>query len=243
MARLRFIIGILMSLASFISAQAQIPLVCHDEGVQIIALPGTNVANGTYGLTQSFVNNVLGKIPNSDTMSLNYNRFHNVSLASMFFAGEVNEGFGALQQAVQNYTTACPNTPIVIHGYSEGGCVVMNALCGGNYYPFSNAAPALAASYANNIIAVILYGQETRVAGQSYDLGTCNSNAPVGCCSLGADFLLLTFFQHLARPNPSSCAAFAPVIMDFCFADDADCCVSANASNPNATSRLSLPET
>lgn len=177
-SRLRIVVGVLLGLASPLYAQDQIPLVCHDEGIQIRTLPGTNVANATYGLTQSFVNNVLGKIPNSDTMSLNYNRFHNVSLASQFFVGEVDEGTGALQAALHNYTTACPNTPIVIHGYSEGGCVVMNVLCGA-VAPFHTPTTALASSYASNIIAVILYGQETRVAGQSFDLGTCDSNAPV----------------------------------------------------------------
>lgn len=64
----------LFGLTTLVTAQASIPLVCHDNGIQIIALPGANVANGTYGLTQTFINNVMGKIPNSDTVSLNYNR-------------------------------------------------------------------------------------------------------------------------------------------------------------------------
>lgn len=45
--------------------------------------------------------------------------------------------------------------------------------------------------------------------------------------------------KHLARSNSASCASFAPVIQDYCLADDADCCGTANASNPNATNGLS----
>jgi len=168
----------LLGFTSLVIAQDSIPLVCHDQGIQIIALPGTNVTNGTYGLTQSFVNNVLGRIPNSDTISLNYQRFHTAAQASKVFVPEVNQGVGALEQALANYTAACPNTPIVIHGYSEGGVVVTNTICGGSS-PWTGPATSQAASYADNVIAVILYGEETRAAGQAWNLGSCQSNAPV----------------------------------------------------------------
>jgi hypothetical protein len=168
----------LCGLASFAFAQDSIPLVCHDSGVQIIALPGTNVPNATYGLTQSFVNNVLGRIPGSDTMSLNYNRFHTPDQVKAVFSIEVNEGVGALNAALANYTAACPKTPIVIHGYSEGGVVVTNEICGGAS-PWTGPPTSQAAGYVNNVIAVILYGEETRAAGQAWNYGGCNSNAPV----------------------------------------------------------------
>jgi len=111
----RVIIPLILSLSSLGLAQDQIPLVCHDQGIQIIALPGTNVTNGTYGLTQSFVNNVLGRIGSSGTFSMNYNRFHTAAQVQAVFRTEVNEGVGALQATLANYTTACPNTPIVLH--------------------------------------------------------------------------------------------------------------------------------
>jgi len=115
MFSLRFIIAIFFSLTSLILAQDQIPLTCHDQGIQIIALPGTNVANGIYGLTQSFVNNVLNRIGNSDTFSMNYNRFHTPAQVTQVFRTEVNQGASALQATLSNYTAACPKTPIVLH--------------------------------------------------------------------------------------------------------------------------------
>lgn len=72
-----------------------------------------------------------------------------------------------------------------LKGYSEGGCVVMNVICGGSS-PWTTPAAPLAASYAKNIIAVILYGEETRAAGQSYDFGGCNADAPVCRLYFGA---------------------------------------------------------
>lgn len=35
------IFGLYLSLTSLVAAQAQIPLVCYDEGIMIIAVPGT----------------------------------------------------------------------------------------------------------------------------------------------------------------------------------------------------------
>ena len=144
----------ILILTSFVSAQDSIPLVCHDNGVQVIALAGTNVPNGTYGLGASFANNIVGRIQGSDDISLNYNRFH-TSTGGGIFVKEVNQGVGALRAALLNYTTACPNTPIVIHGYSEGGCVVMNTICGGAY-PWTSPA-ALPASYANNSMGIVIF--------------------------------------------------------------------------------------
>jgi len=35
------ILAVLVTLTSLVNAQAQIPLVCYDQGIMIIALPGT----------------------------------------------------------------------------------------------------------------------------------------------------------------------------------------------------------
>lgn len=170
------IIGVLVAFTSTVAAQDQIPLVCH-SGIQVIALPGANVTNGTYGLSATFVNSILGSVANSSSISLNYLRNHTAANARTQFLVEVNDGTIALQQALANYTAACPTTPIVLHGYSEGGVVLANTICGGAT-PFAISSPA-PTTYLNNVIAVIYYGEETRNAGLSYDLGGCETGAPV----------------------------------------------------------------
>lgn len=56
------------------------------------------------------------------------------------------------------------------------------------------------------VVAAIAYGDETRTAGDSYDLGTCTAAAP-----------------H-ARYNPYTCNAFAPKIQSYCDSEDPNCC-------------------
>jgi len=57
----------------------------------------------------------------------------------------------------------------------------MNTLCGAAS-PWPTQTGPLASSYAQHIIAVILYGEETRMGGSSFNIGSCTSNAPVSEC-------------------------------------------------------------
>lgn len=141
--------ALLLNLSSFIAAQnTEIPLVCQ-SGTLVIAVAGGNVTNGTYGLSVTFVDDVMAKIPGSANFSVNYNRFHSVAMTGATFIPEVDEGVSMLLEALQNYTTACPDTPIVIHGYSEGAVVVMNLLCGASSGSFPVTSP-LSSSFASH---------------------------------------------------------------------------------------------
>ena len=77
----------------------------------------------------------------------------------------------AMIAAVKDYAASCPDVPIVMIGYSFGGIMMMDTLCGG-----------ISSDYNANIIAAIAYGEETRVADQSYDTGNCTTSS-VSCIS------------------------------------------------------------
>lgn len=160
------VIALCFTLTSLVSAQDTvttsddtiIPLVCHDDGVQIIALVGTNVTNSTgpsfnqdvsYGLTVTYVQKLMAALPNSANISVNYQRVHTVNQTKTLFIPETIDGEGALKAVLANYTEACPNTPIALHGYSEGAVATMNLLCGQSGYFYQYTLP-LDSSYARN---------------------------------------------------------------------------------------------
>lgn len=165
---LRLVLALCFTFTTLVTAQdTVIPLVCH-EGVQvlpptlllllclpnkpqIIGLPGTNVSNGTqsYGLTWTFIQDIMAAIPDSSNIALNYNRFPGNLSSQVTFVPECDEGVPALLEAISNYTTACPNTPIVLHGYSQGAVVVMNLLCGASSGNFPVTNP-LDSSFASS---------------------------------------------------------------------------------------------
>lgn len=72
----------------------------------------------------------------------------------------------AMEEAVIDYAASCPDVPIVMLGYSFGGIIMMDTLCGG-----------ISSDYNANIIAAVAYGEETRVANQIYDTGNCTTSS------------------------------------------------------------------
>ena len=137
---------LLTSLPRVISQGTVIPAVCH-TGVMMVALPGTGIANGTYGVSQSLATSTVNAIPDSGMMSWDYDRFFPTG-ETQYFVPEIENATPQLLLAVQTYMDLCPNTPIVLHGYSEGAVVVMNLLCGASSPGFAPTNP-LSSSYSN----------------------------------------------------------------------------------------------
>lgn len=91
----------------------------------------------------------------------------------------------------------------------------MNTACGG-----------VDASYdGTNVIAVIAYGEEIQVAGQSYNQDTCTNSA----VSLPIFFALRKPKPTQPQPSyvradPSTCDTLAGMIQSYCDAEDPQCC-------------------
>jgi len=106
------------------------------------------------GLLSTTIGNITAAYPGADQYIVPYN-------AS---AQQAQVSTPLMVAAANAYSASCPNTPIVFIGYSLGGIVVMNTLCGG-----ISANP--------NVIAAIVYGEETYTYPQPYDVGTCTNQA------------------------------------------------------------------
>lgn len=105
-------------------------------GVHVIAVRGTwESQTGSNGL-DTLVANITAAIPKSDSARLVY-----PALAWPFgtYEDSVKQGDANLVSDIKSYAAACPKTPIVILGYSQGGQVAMDAICGnsegGNFTP------------------------------------------------------------------------------------------------------------
>lgn len=243
---------ILLTLASYVAAQGtynlpygSLPVKPCPQGVQIIAVSGQGSKNvGGFGLIASLVTDIMDKIPNSDNVTLPYNKGESDNI------DKINVGTQNLLTYIPDFNNQCPYTPIVLAGYSSGGIITMgklvipskscagfprhvycvfrhpgpfqapvswlsratlltshnvDTLCGGTA-PWAATSP-LDSSYSDSILATILYGEETRVANQSYNEGTCTKSAP-----------------RTPRMNPSACAPFAPNIQSYCDTQDPQCC-------------------
>jgi hypothetical protein len=89
----------------------------------------------------------------------------------------VRAGISAIASAVNNFNSRCPNTQLVIVGYSQGAQITDNAFCGGpdSNQGYSQTTPAFSAAALNQIKAVIEMGNPRFVYGVSYQVGTCRT--------------------------------------------------------------------
>jgi len=100
-------------------------------------------------------------------------------------------GIVAMASAVNGFNSRCPNTQLVIVGYSQGGQVADNAFCGGPdaNQGYSTTTPAFSAAAMTQIKAVIEMGNPRYRSGVAYQVGTCKAQGfsprPVGySCSV-----------------------------------------------------------
>ncbi|KAJ5166625.1 uncharacterized protein N7482_005406 [Penicillium canariense] len=159
----------------------------------------------------SVQNLILQLIPGSSSVDLPYK--HGVDDHRIAAA----DGASLMQEYIRYYAASCPNSKIFVHGYSLGGVVMMDGLCGTSsqwLFPVS----ALEPRYNRTVIAAVSYGEETFVPGVPYSVGTCTD----GTGTSGWYFRLVSGIYP--RIHPEWCDAYAASLRSYCDEDDATCC-------------------
>ncbi|KAK8879154.1 Alpha/Beta hydrolase protein [Apiospora arundinis] len=92
------------------------------------------------------------------------------------YCKSVGSGVAFALNAVETYAKACPNSKIVLTGYSQGAHLMGDVMSGaGGLIPNQNCTQAktapLAAAAAQKVMAVTLFGDVRHTANQKYNLG------------------------------------------------------------------------
>ncbi|KAH8696174.1 cutinase [Talaromyces proteolyticus] len=136
------------------------------------------------------------------------------------YIDDVSTGITAVTNQFTKYTSSCPNSTLVLIGYSQGAQIILDALCGsGSATKGGTGSPTITASQGKNIAAVVGYGDPGHVAGESWNEGTATTNG------------------IYARPK-GACNAWANVIHSYCNTGDPFC-----ASGNNIMVHLQYPQT
>jgi hypothetical protein len=87
------------------------------------------------------------------------------------------KGITAISSAVNTFNEQCPDTKLVLVGYSQGGQITDNAFCGGpdDSNGYTDSSPAISAAAMEAIAAVIEMGSPRFVGGLDYGVGTCTT--------------------------------------------------------------------
>ncbi|KAJ5620965.1 acetyl xylan esterase (Axe1) [Penicillium lagena] len=181
--------------------------------IHVFGARETTVSPG-YGSSITVVDDVLNAYPGSTSEAISYPACGGqASCGDVSYSSSVAQGIAAVASAVNSFNSECPDTQLVLVGYSQGGEIMDAALCGGGdpNQGYTNTAVQLSAAAVNMVKAAIFMGDPLFRAGLSYEVGTCAAG--------GFD----------ERPAGFSCPS-ASKIQSYCDATDPYCCNGSDAA-------------
>ncbi|KAJ7637007.1 cutinase-domain-containing protein [Roridomyces roridus] len=181
--------------------------------VHVFGARETTVPPG-YGTSLSVVQSIVSAYPGATMEAINYPACGGqASCGDVSYANSVIQGVAAVATAVNSFNSQCPNTILVLVGYSQGGQIFDDAYCGGgdtNEGLSSTAIPISTAAQAK-IAAAIFMGDPRHIPGLSYNVGSCQASG------------------FAPRPTGFQCP-YAANIQSYCDATDPYCCNGSNAA-------------
>lgn len=128
---------------------------------------------------------------------------------SLVYFGSLNLGTRALQSELEDLARTCPNTNVVLAGYSQGAAVISQTLSG-----------SLSPSAKSHLSAVVLFGDPGFHAGQAWNAagsGTANG-------IFGSNGAALEGYTKLAWEAPSyGSQTQQTIIRSYCYSGDMFC--------------------
>jgi acetylxylan esterase len=138
------------------------------------------VARGSFepqgeGISSSLSTSIKKRIPGATSEALVYP-------AVIPYSGSMAIGSVNMKKAITNYTQVCPESRLVLIGYSQGGSVILDALCGGGGHAgIGPHTEGITRAQGKNIKIVLSFGEPRFVAGMPYNFGTNNKTSGVSC--------------------------------------------------------------
>ncbi|KAM5430221.1 hypothetical protein McanMca71_007298 [Microsporum canis] len=161
--------SLILPLALCVSGAA-VPNNANCKAVHIIVARGTNEepGEGPQGPIADAIENMLGGT--ADSAALDYP-------ASIFptYAKSVATGVTNMKKMITEYATRCPQSKLVLMGFSQGAQVIGDTLCGTDEAFFPSTEP-IAPTLGKKVVAAVLMGDPTHVVGAPYNVGTSDHN-------------------------------------------------------------------
>ncbi|EJT78469.1 hypothetical protein GGTG_03569 [Gaeumannomyces tritici R3-111a-1] len=173
------------------------PTNCVD-GLQIFVARGSGEQPGL-GRIGVVAGNITQKIKDSRVTAVDYPATFTEYNAS------VGNGTSRLKSLIEDYAKNCPNNKMALLGYSQGAQAVGDLICGTSSEGFPST-PKVDSRYEKNIVAIVLYGDPARAAGQSWNAGTATNQS--------------SFFP---RKNNEACSPYSANMRSWCDTGDRYC--------------------
>ncbi|KAM6525797.1 hypothetical protein FALCPG4_011332 [Fusarium falciforme] len=198
----------------FVLAQALVAKAQSCPDIQIFGARETTVSPG-FGSAGALIDMIKADHSGATAEAIEYPACGGQSsCGGVQYGDSARQGTEAVATAVNDFHSRCPDSQIVLVGYSQGGHIMHNAICGGgdSGAGISDTAVPITASAVAQVKAAILLGDPRYVSGLAYGVGTCTSG--------GFD----------ARPSGFVCPNAGKVQL-YCDAEDPYCCNGNDANH------------
>ncbi|OAA66361.1 cutinase [Akanthomyces lecanii RCEF 1005] len=173
------------------------------DPIHLLVARGSNEKAGP-GQLLSLANDIIAANPGATYESIDYPAILNP------YGPSVKQGTVAVKQQLTDYVKSCPDSKIVLLGYSQGAQITGDALCGGDAAGTGPVTPPIDAAIASHVTAIVWYGDPRHNVSASYDQGTATTDG------------------LYVRPASQSCDAFSDLIASYCDLGDPYCSVGNN---------------
>ncbi|EEH09423.1 conserved hypothetical protein [Histoplasma capsulatum G186AR] len=161
--------------------------------ITIITARGTSEDPGE-GRLASIASDLANERQNSKRIALDYP-------ADLFpYSLSLYKGIQALTGLLNTSVSSCPQSKIVLLGYSQGAHVIGNVLCGGAF-----AERAVDRTIADKVSAIIFMADPRHVPGKSFDVGSSTRSG------------------LFPRPDSEACDTYASRMRSYCDSGDPVC--------------------
>ncbi|EKD21073.1 acetylxylan esterase precursor [Drepanopeziza brunnea f. sp. 'multigermtubi' MB_m1] len=146
--------------------------------IHVFGARETTVSPGL-GTARVVVNLVLNAYPGSTSEAIDYPACGGqASCGGASYGESALQGTAAAAAAVNAYHTKCPNSILVVVGYSQGAQIFDNSICGGGdtNIGLSDTAVPIEASALSKLAAAIFMGNPRHIVGLPYNVGTCQAS-------------------------------------------------------------------
>jgi acetylxylan esterase len=135
--------------------------------VHVFGARETTVPQG-FGSSKTVVDLVMGAFPGATSEDIIY-----PAIGDDQYAASVAAGILAIVNQTRSFAARCPNTKLVLVGYSQGAQIMDDAFCGGpDGQSLGNSSVPTPADVGAKVAALIWMGNPRHVAGLPYNVGT-----------------------------------------------------------------------
>ncbi|KAG6024404.1 hypothetical protein E4U19_003824 [Claviceps sp. Clav32 group G5] len=171
--------------------------------VHMMVARGSLEAAGT-GILQSLVQEISKKHPSSTVEPIDY------PAGMDDYDVSVTAGTQAVKKQITSYVERCPNSQVVVLGFSQGAHITGDALCGGVALDTGVFTPPLSHDIGSHISAIVWYGDPRYVPGKPFNKGNATTEG------------------MFAREGDQSCDKYSDVLASYCDEGDAFCATTGD---------------